>query len=348
MLPHALASADSLSTFIRVLTRPEPGTYYGDASVPAGNYASVPEFVDPTQHLKPLFNIAVGSGEGRYLHNDYDYSKGYNWGDYQTQVGSAYEKQFAIYYLMEAYNHFIQNSKQDYLDSRILNINYATLYGEQMRRIMAQLMQDNPMTMGPYVATTAGSSATAQIARVQYLPWDKWDGSGAVNYPTGTTVLNPLVGWEQQYPALINGFYFGGTTLSMDWVDQMRILSPGGAETISWAANQQIHYTDPFTGVQYIARDYGTESVGGLTTQRGSGARMLQYAKDLAMASYKYTLDANNDPVWALDANKQPVCTLDTTDACGVAATNIRRYSANIDSLRELGQFLGAGPLNRF
>jgi hypothetical protein len=346
MLPHVLASSESFSTFIRVLTRPEPGAYYPDSTVP-GKYASVPEFPDGT--VQPVFNVAVGSGEGRYLHNDYDYSKGYNWGEYQTQVGAYYEKVFTVYYLMEAYNHFIQNSKQDYVDSRILNINYATLYGEQMRRIMSNLMQNNPMTLGPYVTTAAGGSAANSIARVQYLPWDKFDGKTPVSYPTGATVLNPLVGWEEQFPTLINGFYFGGTTLSMDWVQQMRIFSQGGTDTISIAANEQVHYTDPLTGTQYIARNFGSESVGGVTTARGSGHRMLQYATDIAKAAFVYTTDANGDPVWTKDpVTLRPVCQPAlTADDCKLAETNVRRYSSNIDTLRELAQFLGYGPINR-
>jgi hypothetical protein len=250
----------------------------------------------------------VGSGEGRYLHNDYDYSKGYNWGEYQIQVGSAYEKIFTVYYLMEAYNHFIQNSKQDFVDSRIFNINYATLYGEQMRRVMSNLMQNNPMTLGPYVTTAAGASSANNIARIQYLPWDKYGGTAGVAYPAGATVVNPLVGWEEQFPTLINGFYFGGTTLSMDWVQQMRIFSQGGTDTISIAPAEQVHYTDPFTGTQYIARNFGMETVGGVNTARGSGHRMLQYAKEIAMKSYQYTLDGNGDPVWKLDTSNRPMC----------------------------------------
>ena len=39
-------------------------------------------------------------GDGRYINNDYDYSQGYFWSDYQTQVGSYYEKIWATYYLV--------------------------------------------------------------------------------------------------------------------------------------------------------------------------------------------------------------------------------------------------------
>ncbi len=347
MLPHVLASSESFSTFIRILTRPEPGTYYGDDTVPGGVYASVPEF--PAATAKPLFNVAVGAGEGRFLHNDYDYSKGYNWGEYQKQVGSYYEKVFTVIYLTEAYNHFIQNSKQDFIDSRILNINYSTLYGEQMRRVFANLMQDNPMTLGPYVTTAAGASSANSIARIQYMPWDKFDSASSVSYPAGATVLNPLVGWQEQFPALLYGFYYGGTTLSMDWVQQMRVFSQGGVDSISIAPSEQVHYTDPLTGTQYIARNFGTETVAGVNTARGSGHRMLQYAKEIAMKSYQFTLDGNGDPVWMVDATThKPLCkaTL-SADDCKLAETTVRRYSSNIDTLRDLAGYFGYGPLNR-
>ena len=135
----------------------------------------------------------------------------------------------------------------------------------------------------------------------------------------------------------------------MDWVQQMRIFSAGGSDTISIAPADQVHYTDPFTGTEYIARNYGTEQVAGQTTARGSGHRMLQYATSLATSAYQYTIDpSTNAPVWVTDpVTHAPICTLPTADACTTVATQIRRFSSNLDTLRELAAFLGYGPADR-
>ncbi len=344
MLPHVLAASDSFATWLRIMTRPEPGDYFelspGTAEVP-----DVPPS-GPGNSSKPLFHIAVGSGEGRYLHNDYDYSKGYDWSSYQTQIGSYYEKRLAVYYLMQAYNHFIQNNKRDYVDSRYLNINYATLYPEQMRRVFTQLMQNDTTTFGPFV-TMDGAPQQAggtPIGSVRYLPWELSD---AVNYPQGAKVVAPLVGWEEQFPALIDGFVFGKSTLNMNWASEMRIFSPGGVDTVSIPLDQQTIYQDPMTGVRYAARDYGDEIVAGKQTARAMGARMLQYARNLAAATFKV---ASTDPVTKEQTyerdpvTQEPICKVDA-QTCQANKVTIRNYSSNLDLSRELAAYLGVGPL---
>ena len=94
-MPTALASSDGLSMFIRAITRPAPGTYTINpaggrrptSGAERGSWATRASATPPWS----LVNIALGSGEGRFLHNDYDYTQGYWWSDYQTQVGSFYE-----------------------------------------------------------------------------------------------------------------------------------------------------------------------------------------------------------------------------------------------------------------
>ncbi|MDB4997606.1 MAG: hypothetical protein JWM74_5038 [Myxococcaceae bacterium] len=349
LLPHVLASSDSFATWIRMMTRPEPGPYYAGAN----NVASA----DPPQIGKaiPLFTVAAGSGEGRYLHNDYDYSKGYGWGEYQKQVGSFYEKRMATYYLTVAYNHFIQNSKQDYIDSRLLNINYATIYPEQMRRFFSQVMQNDTTTLGPYVEPSTGNQTTGTpIGRVRYLPWEKFDATQTATtslaYPKTAQIVSPLVGWEEQYPALIDGYIFGGTTLTMDWVDQMRIFTPGGPETVALPLDQQIRYADAATGLVYAARNYGKELVNGQPVARTSGARMLEFASQLANKTF---VVLSTDPVtgeatYKRDAaTREPICAIEAK-ACEANKAQLRLYSANIDSVRQLGDHFGTGPLDRF
>jgi hypothetical protein len=351
LLPHVIASSDSLATWIRILTRPEPGPYYSAG----GNLATTdaPQG-GPGGAAPPLFTVGAGSGEGRYLHSDYDYSKGYDWSSYQKQVGSFYEKKMAMTYLTSAYNHFIQNSKQDYIDSRLLNINYATIYPEQMRRIFSELMQNDAGKLGPYVEPPTGNQSASALGRVRYLPWEKFDAADsattALAYPKTGVIVSPLIGWEEQYPALIDGFVYGATTLSMDWVAQMRIFTPGGAETVAIPLDQQVRYADPMTSIVYAARNYGKELVSGEAVARTSGARMLEFASNMAKKTF---VVLSTDPVtgeatYKRDpATKEPVCAIEAK-ACDASRAQLRLYSSNIDSVRQLADHFGTGPLDRF
>ncbi|MFO0679627.1 MAG: hypothetical protein U0169_24075, partial [Polyangiaceae bacterium] len=348
-MPLALGASDGFAMFARVLTRPEPGYYkYAGGGTADLKYAKADSFNVLDANYD--FTVSAGSGEGRYLHNDYDYSKGYFWSSYQTQVGSFYEKIGAIYFLTEAYNHFVQNNKEDYIDGRFKNLNYSSLYPEQMRRLFAALMQNDPLLYGPSVQVPIGEASKNQVARVIYLPWEKYNAADttttAPGYAKGSTVLDPLYGWEEQLPTMIYGMYFGRSTLTMDWVNQMRIFSPDGPEALTIPADEQTRYRDPLSGIVYVARKYGTETVAGKTVQRTSGARMLQYARELAKATYKVKSESasgeveyERDPV-----TNEPVCSADAA-TCATNRASLQGFSGNLDIVRQFGNTFGQGPL---
>ena len=64
----------------------------------------------------------------------------------------------APFYLTEAYNDFISNSEDDYIDGRYKNLSYSSLYPNQMRRIFAQIMQNDPMTYRAVRRSAAGEA----------------------------------------------------------------------------------------------------------------------------------------------------------------------------------------------
>ena len=381
LMPLALGSSDALAMFIRAMTRPEPGNYLvtagGVAGGPPNSWGSAWTLGSGGTLTPPRspVNVALGDGEGRYVHNDYDYTQGYWWSDYQTQVGSAYEKAVATYYLTEAYNNFVSNSKDDYIDGRYKNISYFSVYPDQMRRIFANLMAtesataelDNGtaaqiFTLAPYsMPATSGAVAAAggnPITAVQYLPWEKYDPTDPTTtqlaYPPGAVLIDPLVGWEQQYPALVNLFLFGPTSLSMDLVNQMRIFSTGDAATVSLPLDQQVRYRDPLSGIEYVAKgsggpQYGTEQINyssiGFEVEKTIGARMLQHANYLAQLAYEVTgpADSTGELTYLTDASGNLVPK--TTQAAQDAATMLKNYASNIDVVRQLTLYFGYGPL---
>jgi hypothetical protein len=376
LMPMALGSADALAMFVRALTRPEPGSYLvtpgGGPNGPPNSWAGAWQLGQGGLLSAPNtpVNIALGDGEGRFIHNDYDYSQGYWWSQYQKQVGSGYEKTMAPYYLTEAYNNFVSNSKDDYIDGRYKNLSYFSIYPNQMRRIFANLMATESatqeldsgraaqiFTLAPY-AMPAGVSGTGNpLTQVRYLPWDKYDPTDTstteLQYPQGAVLLDPLIGWEQQYPALINLFVFGPSSLSMDLVDQMRIFSLGDAATVSLSVDQQIRYRDPLTGIEYVAKnsggpDYGAEWVNsniGFQVSKTIGARMLQHANYLANLAYQ---TSSVDPVTGeltYDTDGHGNLIPKTGQTAQDAATMLKNYASNIDVVRQLTLFFGYGPL---
>jgi hypothetical protein len=369
LMPMALASADGFAMFARALTRPGPGPYVvtqPSAGGPPNPWGRVWQLDDPASPNAPpssLVNVALGNGQGRFLYNDYDYSQGYWWSEYQTQVGSYYEKADAFEYLLQAYDDFVSNQPQDYIDGRYKNLNYASLYPDQVRRLLANVMvAQSPLqtldqgqtaqifTVAPYVmpaTTTVGN--TNPLTDVQYLPWDKYDTSDptttTLTYPAGAVLLDPQLGWEEQYWGLIQEFFYGQTTLSMDFIDQLRIFSPGDAASLSIEPSQEVAYRDPATGIEYVAKDYGVESINGITTAKSVGSRMIQYANSLAQTAYQVaSTQANGELVYVADANGNSVP--NTSQAAQDAATMLKSFTSNIDVVRQLTLFYGYGPLS--
>ncbi len=370
LMPLAMASDDGLAMFVRAMTRPAPGSYVvTPAATPGGppnTWGGAWQLGDANSDSPPAstVNVALGDGEGRYLQNDYDYTQGYWWSEYQTQVGSYYEKVLAPIYLTEAYNQFVSNSEDDYVDGRYKNVSYSTIYPNQIRRLFANMMATQSatqvmssgtvaqiFTFAPYTMPTATTGNT--LTPVQYLPWDKYDPTDAtttqLTYPVGSVLLDPLVGWEQQYPALISLFWFGPTSLTMDLVDQMRIFSPGDAASLSLPVAEEVSFRDPLTAIEYVAKNYGTEVVNpniGFDVAKNVGARMIQHANYLAQIAYQ-TVGAP-DPVsgeltYAADAQGNSL--VNAGQAAQDAAAMLKGYASNLDVVRQLTLFFGYGPV---
>ena len=346
LMPLALASSDAMAMFSRVLTRPEPGGYQ-IAAVAPGQPMAFGTGLDINGQInnpKGDFMVRLGSGEGRYIHNDYDYTQGYWWGSYQKFAGTSYEKLYAAYYLYEGYNHFISNSKEDYIDGRYKNLNFSSLYPNQVRRLFANIMAGDPMTLGPYIADPAGGLSKDGFASVRYLPWEKYDTTDpttiALDYPKNAVVLDPLIGWEQQYQLMFIVGWFGATNLTNENISQMRIWSPNAKEAVSIPVSDQIRFRDPSSGIVYAAKNFGTETVNSrrAVVQKTIGARMIQYANELAAQAYNssgsFTDPSDNVTYPNYDVNNPKDFTL---------AKKLTGFVSNLEVGRSLTNYLGSG-----
>ena len=326
--PLALGSTLAIDMFARMLTRPEPG-YYCPADA---CYGVQPLGVEEVVHTADpialpdlyIYDFRVALGEGRFLHNDYDYSQGYWWGDYQTQVGAYYEKIWATYYLAEAFDYFISSAKEDFTDSRYKNVNFATVFPQQVRRLYNNLLTGDYSVYAPWAEPPASPNDTPLTA---------------LTYPTGALLVDPNYAWNEQIYAMVWGTLFFTTDWSQRFVHEARIaVLP--SEQPDWPDSEVYKFFNPASGMTYSARSYGTETLFGQVVERGAGARMLEWANNLLSLAYLVERDANDDVI--RDAYGAPVLTLDQSGKPQLdpskpgADAVLQRFVDNIDTFRQL------------
>jgi hypothetical protein len=341
--PLQLGSTLALDLFARILTRPEPGYYcppeYCGGAQPPGvktpifvaDWAPLPEFY--------LYDFRVALGDGRYLHNDYDYSQGYWWADYQTQVGAYYDKIWATYYLTEAFDFFISNSKEDFTDSRYKNVSFATIFPEQVRRLYASLLTGDLDSFAPWVVVPASSSDTP-LGTLQYPRW--YDPKDTGTRPATALSADPNYAWNAQLYAMVWGSVYLPTNWSSSWLHDARIAALP-SETPDWPADETYVFRHPPSGMTYRAHSAGTDQVLGQTRQKGTGARMLEWANQLLALAYLVETDgsgqvvenADGSPVLLLDAAGKP----QKNPANPGAAAALQKYVDTIDLFRQITAF---------
>ncbi len=336
--PLAMGSTIAFDLFARILTRPDPG-YYCPADVCGVQPWGVDEevFASDPAPLPDLYtyDFSVALGDGRYLHNDYDYSQGYFWGDYQTQVGSYYDKVWALYYLGEAFDFFTSNAKEDFVDSRYKNVNFATVYPRQVKRLFSGLLTGDYATYAPWASPPANPADTPPIT-LEYPFWS--DPVDIGPRPANALLVDPAYGWNAQINAMVWGTMFFTTNWSSEFLHEARI-QVSGADYV-WPEAETFRFVDPKSGITYRARKFGTEDVLGKTVQIGTGARILAWANHLLTIAYVVDRDVNGDPILLPDG--QPILTLDLNGlpqldpANAGAHLELARYVDTIDLYRQL------------
>ncbi len=337
--PAAAGASVAFDLFARMLTRPEPGSYCstGDSNCPGIQPPGLLDYIWMADAY-PLpattaygFNVALGSG--RYIHNDFDYNQGYWWSDYQKQVGSFYDKTWAIYYLSEAFDSFISNSKEDFVDGRYKNVNYATIYPEQTRRLFAAIMTGDIESFAPEADANGTGIPNANLV---YPQWHNLDGWGTRT--AKPKLVDPAFGWNEQLYAMVWGTMLFPTSWSNAFINDSRITALAN-EQLSWPAAETITFVDPVTSITYRAHTKGTEKIFGVDKQKTVGARMLDWANNLLEEAYicevdaqgYYVLNADGTPKLKLKAGQPQV----NPDFPGSDAA-LKRYVANLDVMRQL------------
>jgi len=325
----ALASSLVFDHFARILTRPNSGAHFSDASWSPFNTAVLrstdqnPGVVPRTAstYLIPDGSTGVGSDVawgGRLLNNSLDQSKGYYAVDYQLTVGSYYDKTLAVYMMTDSEDRFISQSRDDFQDGRYRNTSFATLFPEGMRRLLANTLTEDEDLKGWRVASTNGTpnmDASGTLSQPMgfraWWPKDQtqmcWPTQGHLfckEFPTETdlangtpkesTAVDPEVGFEIHKFITFFSMLNLPESWKLNWVDLMRVWIVGQDTLPDFPDSEKIAWRDPLSGQLYVAHTYGTEVIDGKTVQRGIAARAIEWMNVLTARAYKVDSSVTN------------------------------------------------------
>ena len=364
---NVMASGMAFDTFTRVFQRPQAGDHsmvtdtFGKVlrSADDSSYDSdIGSAGDPVVVASKALTIANGatgiqdatnpnfrsiSWGGRPLNNAL--ADAFDKGDYASQfntgVGSYYEKSFVPVMLTESEDNFISSSRRDFFDARWRNISMADIFPEGFRRFMANNLADDDLIRGvrvaadaqgnPLKSTTgyptngmsftqwwpaAGPSACFPSSNSIVCARDQVAGGSALqNADFGALTFNnvaivePQVSWEQQKFLIVHTALNLPENQLTKWTDMMRVYDLGVSNDPGFSGNERIEFHNP-QGTTFVARAYGTESVFGKTVQRGIGARILEHANSLLDKAYVTTKVSNGINTWyvpVIGSNGRPL-----------------------------------------
>jgi hypothetical protein len=364
---NAIATSMVFDHFTRMLTRPNSGDHFLDTSYDPRSEAAPGEFdvfrssdqqlgvnrpptsaagPPPQALLVPDGSQGIGTDllfGGRPLFNALDSSKGYYAVQYDSFVGSYYDKTIVADMLTDCEDRFISQSRDDFSDGRYRNISFATIFPDGVRRLLAAALTEDAASLGWRVESSKGQAAVgddgapaAGMGFRSFWPSEGpevcWRRSGSVickefpnetpddcvstskgkcndGAPSESIVIDPEIGFEVQKFLLFNAAVNLPESYKQDFVDMMRIFRLGTNSAPLFPAAEQATWVDPLSGQSYVAHRYGTEKLDGRDVERGIAARMLDWMNTLTDAAYETEgIDPSTGGfIYAKTANGQPV-----------------------------------------
>jgi hypothetical protein len=344
--PDVMANRAIFDVLSQAVLMPQPGplVQLGNQSASQGEvYDAAP--IDPyAPDGTPSSDMFLGIDQGRFVDPDYDYSLGgsYKYTDYTKRAGFSGEKAFAFLALSDSRPTLSTISRENYLDGRTPALNFRNDFPEAFDRLMGGLLAEDWQAVAPSFGDCDGTGQKVQ-------PLDLTSEVPARCQAPGVTLF-PNVGYRQQFRSALFAQLYARENTDMTLVNKTRVWIDGLEGNISDAgfpkAEDRVEFYDPLSGYTYIARRFGTETVGGRAVERGIASRMLIRANELVMASYEVKQDQGAPMIsptgkisLELDAAGQPKELADGRKA------DLVRYRGLIDSVRQMGHILGEGPL---
>jgi hypothetical protein len=377
--PSAIATSMVFDHFTRMLTRPDSGAHFLDVAYDPRNGltpAGFPVFrssdqqlainqmstqAKPPQMLVPDGSQGIGTDllfGGRPLFNALDRTKGYYAVQYDSWVGSYYDKTIVADMLTDCEDRFISSSRDDFADGRYRNISFATIYPDGVRRLLAAALTEDSAALGwrveakngKIVAQADGSPSAGMGFRsfwpktgpevcwrrsgsvICQDPTDKDPGIGGAA-PAESIVIDPEIGFEVQKFLVFHALVNLPESYKDDFKDMMRIFRLGTNSTPLFAADEQATWVDPLSGQSYVAHRYGSETVDGQPVDRGIAARMLDWMNILTTEAYETngTDPATGGFVYVKGTDGQPVVKKDGQRF----VERMKSYQGLLDFLRQ-------------
>lgn len=381
--PNAIATSMVFDHFTRILTRPTSGDHFLDASYDPRSatdpgvfqvFRSTDQQLNinrpPTNGTQPMTMVVPDGSQGigtdllfggRPLFNALDGTKGYYAVQYDSYVGSYYDKTIVAYLLTDCEDRFISQSRDDFSDGRYRNISFATIFPDGVRRLLASALTEDASALGWRVESSKGkpllgdaSTPSAGMGFRSFWPKDGpevcWRRSGAVfckefpsenpvddGTPAESLAIDPEIGFEVQKFLVFQALVNLPESYKEDFIDMMRIFRLGTTSAPLFPAAEQATWVDPLSGQSYVAHRYGTEKLDGRDVDRAIGARMLDWANTLTAAAYETT---GTDPVtgaliYAKTADGQPVVKSQRF------ANRVKNYQGLLDFMQEVSGAFG-------
>jgi hypothetical protein len=267
---------------------------------------------------------------GRPLNNGFQYAHGFWTWNYLNQAGSYYEKTFATEQMLNATFGAINFFRFDGLDARFRHVNFADLYPDGMRRLLGAMLTEDPALIAPRMSSSAngqpkfvnvGPDPKAPqlmpgdaLAWVSYAPTDGpiacapvgevLSCTDSIGTPIGNGAsttpawfVDPQLGFEVQKFIVFWFYVYQPGAGVLDWVEQLRIYRLGSDIDPTYLPKSTVEWRDPESGLRYIARKYGDETLFGKTYDKGMAAKMIQWANKLTADVYELDATTPFDPV---------------------------------------------------
>ena len=326
MKPSVMAQADLLTFLQRAILMPEVGAYAATQK--------------PGSDLV-LFDVApagqggaftVGIGDGRYIGEDFDESKGGSW-DYQKYVSRAgfeAEKALAMMQLVDPRPTLFSVSRENFLDGRNPMLSFRSVMPDAIDRLVGGVLAEDWASVAPAVLDPTSPAV---------VPVDL-TATGLDRAPSARVVF-PNIGYTQQLQMAIFTALFSRLASDMTVVEKMRLWVDGDrAPTVP--GTRRAEFVDPATGFTYGANRFDDAG-----RDTGIASRMVAHANALLSAAYEVKRDAKGAPI--VDGTGKPELALDKAGrpvvASGEAATALGKYIGLMNAVRQIGRALGEGPL---
>jgi hypothetical protein len=329
----------SADAFVAQLLMPEVGVHH---AVLQGDGTNT-RLVTPNLETTEGFNNPVNWG--RYFESDWNNNTGFWWIEQLNRVGAFYDKTIAIQYLVDPGLYLL--GRDTPTDIRLFQLNYYTMFPNQMIRLFGGLLSEDYQDFAPIVQVAADAQGNHPIARTHVvalnLPAGADDGShngrviDAGHLPMDPQTHFTTEEWSSIFTAL--GF---PATLDQTYMDYSRVWLDGSSEQLTTTdpANDTVSFTNPWTHETYRALHFGTgageiganvgasatvhPSLSGPANEAGIGARMLIHAQDL-------------------ETQRQAAIAAHDAAGTATAETNERSYLENIQVQRLVTRLLGGG-----